>query len=411
MLYTINELRKATFPKVYEVYEVFQNFFGDDFVDLQNLPEDDDIISNLANLDIYPEDDRINVDGHKLIRLKNLYAPVYCFILVYWPRVTVTNEHDKSVNIQELYAKITINVEGRIPYEYRGFQLNRSHYTIDQWMYGYSKNGYLHSHIPRIPKDDFTQFQNPCLGSGPINGTIGNLKNSFDALQWMLFCQELALYVTVESLSGGPYCHLEEIGSSKALSGYGNYTETDSKIPIEVTRFKSYFADYSDTFKDFIDYYLEKGNLAFSYRDGKFIPGMPYYDFIIDISNSFIDYFNAFYKGFNTRRLFTEGLMTEAIVSNGKFYQNTEAPIMEDTSQYEGELICTFKGREIRLSIDHNVEGFHPVVTLLLNHNLAMYILNNILKVINFRYKNEYISKKRGNAAESAPTYQNVRYL
>ena len=33
----------------------------------------------------------------------------------------------------------------------------------------------------------------------------------FDETKWMLFCHELSLYVTVESLEGVPYNHLENV--------------------------------------------------------------------------------------------------------------------------------------------------------------------------------------------------------
>ena len=35
MEYTINQLYKKVFQKVFDVYDVFSNFFGEDYVDLQ----------------------------------------------------------------------------------------------------------------------------------------------------------------------------------------------------------------------------------------------------------------------------------------------------------------------------------------------------------------------------------------
>ena len=67
----------------------------------------------------------------------------------------------------------------------------------------------MHSHISSIPFGNFTFFQSPCTGSGPINNTICSLSRDFDANLWRLFCLELSKYVEVESIAGTPYHRLE----------------------------------------------------------------------------------------------------------------------------------------------------------------------------------------------------------
>ena len=43
----------------------------------------------------------------------------------------------------------------------------------------------MHSHICSIPKDCLEEFQQPCLGSGPIIQTINNLKAAANMLNFL----------------------------------------------------------------------------------------------------------------------------------------------------------------------------------------------------------------------------------
>ena len=86
------------------------------------------------------------------------------YILVHFPQVRVTNEHDRFVDITNLWAKVCICSNGSM----RGnFSLNRSSYPLLHF-----NSGYMHSHVSGIPKDDFTMFQVPCFGSGPVRDTM-----------------------------------------------------------------------------------------------------------------------------------------------------------------------------------------------------------------------------------------------
>ena len=119
------------------------------------------------------------------------------FILVHFPHVRITNEHDRYVDINHLWAKIKITSEGTMN---GNFTLNRSEYQAIHFM-----SNYMHSHVSSIPRDDLTRFMSPCTGDGPINSTISSLYREFDSDLWQLFCLELSKYVTVESISGRPW--------------------------------------------------------------------------------------------------------------------------------------------------------------------------------------------------------------
>lgn len=139
MQYTIDELKRKLFSNIYNVYEIFQNFFDPQFVDLQNIPEDGIIEETLENFEI-PQGEQEGtweLDERKLNRIKRSFETEKAIIYVWWPRVTVTNENDKSIVIQDLYAKIMISMDGTIPYESSGFQLNRATFNSIQFNSGY----------------------------------------------------------------------------------------------------------------------------------------------------------------------------------------------------------------------------------------------------------------------------------
>jgi len=408
MQHTINSFRRDCFKQVYQVYEVFQNFFGEARVDLQGLPNDDEIAEDFEAKHIPMREDGscYEADSRRFKAVARDFNTVLPFILIYWPQVRVTNENDRFVDIQDLYAKIELTSEGYIPTENTGFLLNRATYPIDQW-----KCGYLHSHVSGIPKGDLQAFQRPCLGSGPIINTITNLKKNicegFDETRWMLFCHELSLYVTVESLRGVPYKYLENINDSIVYSSYGGFNS-------------SYTAEYAGShrltscIKDFISYYLQHGHLSFNYQGEEFKVGMSYFDFIIDISNTFIEYYNNNYPDdVIAKKCFSYGILKSVIVSDGKFYRDGSSPLENDYDRYEGRKVCTFKGQDVTLHIFENTST-PSQKTIVLSHGIAMYILDNILKIINYHYTNEYRRNQANNistAALPATTGQRVYYI
>lgn len=110
------------------IYGIFKGFFGEEFVDMQNYPSLDEYISNAKMMhseEFIMVDNTIDDSSFSRIN-----------ILVRFPKVRVTNENDKYIDIWELYAKVTITYSGTM----RGdFRLNRSEYDLFQL-----RNGYMH---------------------------------------------------------------------------------------------------------------------------------------------------------------------------------------------------------------------------------------------------------------------------
>lgn len=406
MQYTINSLYKDIFSRLTTIRDIFNNFFGEEYVDLQ-LPNTEkeykDIIKGKlsdAGIELTDYDTSFTLPENIKGNLRTL-CKGGC-IYVHWPAVTVTNEYDKSIDIQDLYAKITLQIDGTIPYECAGFLLNRSTYTEDQF-----EKSYLHSHIRDIPYRDYTKFMEPCLGTGPIKNTIVSLKSDYDEALWMLFCQELSMYVTVESLLGVPWHKLEDVGNNKnnVISSYffrGN---------CHIRALRNVLSD--DEIKKFIVYYLKHGHLSLSYNGHKFVLGMDYLQYILDLTNCFIDGFNirefTLKDEYDFLRLRNSGILNSVIIDNGKIYIKQENDIHRRNQALidEGKRVLTFKGKDVCLKIIKAIETKEYDITLL-NSVVANYILEKILNIINCRYVN---TKARNNQASTSSVGEKVLYL
>ena len=141
--------------RVNTVYSIFQNFFGEDRTDLQGVKSKAAVMDMLESITIgelmnrlatnftpeeweqYRNTNLTNLPSGALDYILNhtnvvkrgmrLMSESKPFILVWFPHVTVTNEHDRSTEIDNLYAKIVLAYEGTI--EGR-FSLNRATYTL-----------------------------------------------------------------------------------------------------------------------------------------------------------------------------------------------------------------------------------------------------------------------------------------
>ena len=410
MIYhTIQDLKKKVLSKIYETYEIFQNFFGEQYTDLQGISNIPDLYYlpqnvSLEQLPSYDISDEM-IQGIRT-SLRNYKANIY----VWWPHVTVTNESNRSVDIYDLYAKITIAINGTIPYEYRGFQLTRS--TFPQIQY---TSGYIHSHIPHFTYSytPAPKFDDPCLGTGPIKNTILELHNEWNELTWMLFCQELSLYVTVESLKGGPYFKMEYIGNKSLIAGYDSYpggkVSLDPLLPVN----ENMATEYKQMVADFIPYYLQHGHLSFNYIGGTFQPALSFSDYVLDVSNCFIEWFNTHRSAEDLRLLKSPrfrqfNTLNEVLAADGKFYQlgstDNNFRIEEYNECYD---VLTFKGQVIKLKIlpSQQQEGEK---TTIVHSTFAAFIIQHILQTINYHYKNEH---RKTRASSARQNYSRVRYI
>lgn len=402
----IQELYDLIVSKPCEVLEIFNHYYGKDRVDIQSFPTFEEFkerictsdIRNILScevLDIRPSEYRELVDKTLLTVPDNLIERVLevltdssvvnylgreyfsnIFILVHFPRVKITNEHDKFVYANHIYAKICISYNGSM---INRFTLNRAEYSYD-----HISSNYMHSHISGIPLSDFTHFMSPCLGIGPIRSTISNLNREYDEDLWGLFCLELDKYVHTESVKGGPYRRLENIHS--------NNNRTRLLLPTNFKVIKQFF-DYNSFDKDmckvFTRYLLMSKKLKFAYNSEGYSIGMSFRDYIITVSNIFIDWYNeAFNNGVYTYSL--DDLIRYNVVNK---YKITSTKIIKEVntrnanySIYNGKKVCTFKGKDVLVKITDNINTEDVNTSILLDSDIALYILTKILYILNYKY-------------------------
>lgn len=335
------KLHKELMEKPLKVYEIFKDFFGENLVDLQGFP------------DLTP--DSQGREGEYL-----------GYIIVRFPHVKVTNEHERSVDINEVYAKLKIDHTGSLIGK---FQLSRAHFLIS-----HLRSNYAHSHIPGIPSLD-TPFLDPCLGSGPINNTINSLNVDFDEDLWNLFCLELQKYVSTESVSGVPYRYLEHIGVD-----YRSSTVNTDNIYYRGTLPRY----YSNTLYTRFLREIPLSSLKFKYHNNEWQFAMSYTKYIILISNLFIQWFNNLPKEDRESYRY-QNFIAEYKICNNKIYT-----ISSTTSNYfniEGLQICTFKGEPVKVVVEKE-SGIVENTVVLIIPQIANKILTDILNLVNWKYGN-----------------------
>lgn len=304
--------------------------------------------------------------------------PVYLYIR--FPKVTVTNEDDKSVDIDELYVLVPINADGTLR---REFSMVRSSYPMIQWLSGYS-----HSHLPSFNTSSVPHFAYPCLGNGPLRPTQDNLISAFNIDMWGLFAFELEKYVTQESLLGGPYIKLESIGKSN-----------------EATEIKLCYRDELEytcaniDFRDFLISYCSHTNLNVSYKESQYDLGITDVNFVISLSDYFIKWYNnkvaegVYYT--TLINLINNNILNKVIIDGNKVYSSAIIQNIDNIQSLEGSHLTMsrnsdkdfiFKGKPVTLHIDGNLNIKSENYTLLLNTDICSYMLTKILEVINNKY-------------------------
>lgn len=404
----IQELYDLIMSKPYEVLEIFNHYYGEDRVDIQSFPTFEEFKEHIITpaitdilscevLDIRPSEYRkladktlTTVPDNFIERVLEVLTDTFVvdylgrmyfnniFILVHFPRVKITNENDKFVYANHMYAKICVSYNGSM---INGFTLNRAEYSYD-----HISSDYMHSHIPGVPLSDFTRFISPCLGSGPIRSTTSNLNREYDEDLWGLFCLELDKYVHTESIAGGPYIRLENIYTNNNSTSR-LLLSTDFAV---IKQFAYYSSFNKDMCKCFTRYLLMSKKLKFAYNSEGYSIGMSFRDYIITVSNVFIDWYNeAFNNGVYTYSLddlIRYGTVSKYKITSTKIIKEINTRRGADYSIYNGKKVCTFKGKDVLVKITDSINTEDINTSILLNPNIALYILTEILYILNYKY-------------------------
>ena len=383
----------SAMEKPLQVLEVFNDFFGEDRVDMQGFPTYSQVASALS-------------EGSSVTQVKRWISQhcendgYYGFILVHFPHITVTNEHNRSTEINHLYAKILVDIDGKIGGR---FLLNRSEYSVL-----HISNGYMHSHVSNIPFGNFTAFQQPCTGTGPINSTICSLSRDFDVNIWRLFCLELSKYVEVESLEGVPYHRLEGLTAGGRSSLVRIADTLQPREYLDSRDIRTQILSKADIAR-FTKYLIDKDILKFSFMSNEYRLAMSPTDCTIRVSNAFIEWYNKEFKAGRVSAPLAD-LMNYSVLQACKFkdgylVKSVNSRSGRDYAAYIGRRVCTFKGNPVTITIPDLVTlPTDENDVLILRTTIIEYIITKILNVINFRYGN-----KRSH--EEGPSRKTVYFL
>lgn len=396
------------------VTEIFNDFYGEERVDLQPISLEDfisvlneysmydlvggsastfatssymrsnhneDIISDFRNtMHRYPVTESVAIFDRFVPYMKEFIGNRWFIdipIIVHFPHVTIRNEYDRTIEVDNLWAKVPVTWEGKG----KGwFKMNRSEYDVV-----HMQSDYMHSHVSGIDFD--FKFRSVCTGSGPINNTMSSLTVGFDEPIWQLFCLELERYMGTESLTGGPYRRMENIGA--------NGSSKRDNFPIEQNNHisKEYFT--KELSSKFLDYLFTNNILKFNYRKGSYGLAHTFTDTVLTISNAFIDWYNDEYrKAPNMPALYDlqgDGVLKQAIIANGAIFDpNSNAS--RDYSQYVGRKVLTFKGKDVNLVINGLATGVGNTSTIL-NTDIVREYVCAILELLNCEYGNSKKAK------------------
>ena len=349
--------------------EIFSYYFGEDRVDMRGFRSREGYLNWRER---HPQANPI----------EGLKSADGISILVWFPEVKVTNENDRSVIVKDLYAKVDIEPDGTIVNK---FSLNRATYTSEQWAADYA-----HSHLPGINKGSLTRFTIPCTGQGPINNTILRLADEYDEEFWMLFCSELDDFTQVESLAGGPYRKLEGIGASKGVNVLPDY-KIIPKGMLDGHLIETQLAQRK-MLRDFVRHILNTWDIPMEFSGGTYSIAMPPLEFMIRLSNSFIDWYNRrdnpYRRQYQLSNFRDSGILSRYILKEGRLYTEANAAVVTSMEAAEGRPVCTFKDRTVTLHIEGNADSeTHPI--LLLNERVIRGIVSAICKVVNLKYGRE----------------------
>lgn len=313
-------------------------------------------------------------NAYHLVRTINELSHQYCkfAVIIHIPYKKITNENDLSTDLYDVFLKLQFSNSGRF---FPRFQILRSTYTLEQF-----NKGYMHSHTPAFNLDFGISWETPCTGSGPINGTMMELsrqsyfldENTIQLLLW-----ELDKFVGVESIAGGPYMRIENMGNNQ--SGISR-----------VSSISRYISD--PHMKEFFISYLQSKRMKIAFKNGCYVLADSFDNWWLDISDYYIYWCNANIKN----HVINSYLLAKYIKSGNTISHSNQITLSSRQNTFIEEnngvlTIIKFNGVEYKFKI-HEQEST-AIEVRLLAYDFAYALLFKILQIINYyhgKFTKEY---------------------
>lgn len=388
--------------EINEIFQIFKDFYGEDKVDIQLNTSLEQCISLLSNMSLsdfaisseYPISlmncikDKIKDLITKYKKDKNTCIEKFVavnsisvYIIVYFPKITVTNEYNESIDIEEVYIRVPINLNGRMN---SSFEIIRTKYSYIQY-----ESGYMHSHAYAGISGNSTDWRYMCLGSGPLVTTTHTLKNSYDLDIWRLFCIELDEYLKVESVAGVPYVRMNRIGDT---SNYINYVIRD--IPTESQNTIRSIPLIKDFLKFLFHKLLVENTDYFSFRDKSICLALSNEQFAIIISKYFIEYYNSVNNELDINSIIINYLVKVKRDINGILRYEVDRRNNAVDINSNNFILC-FKGKSVHIKVDIPKDINESKHTYLLKPNIVSSILNYLINIVNYGNTKEFTTNSK----------------
>lgn len=364
-----NEVYFESTKYIRKVKEILDDYFGEEYVSIPILEEDSD--------EYFP---KIIKDFNYKTAEEILREFIRVFdVIIYYPKVTVTNEYNHKIDITDVYIRLKINILGQLE---ATFNLLRTSYTSEQL-----EAGYCHSHVRRIDSNSLFTWSNPCLGNGPIKNTILSLTRAFDEELWKLFCVELNSYIHTESISGGPYIGLSNVGASHFKLTPVIFNAASSNIC------GSKFSD--EIIIEFVKYFVKNNIIKFTYDGLYYSLGYSDKDKAVILSYEFMKFFTESNEFFEHRISLDECISSHQLYKvylneNSKICINSSRVIpVEEYSSLNSRDVLKFKNQWVKSNIIINTKNEPNFTGYLLSMSNIQKIEGLISTIIDYGYKKD----------------------
>lgn len=206
------------------------NYILDCIIDFSyfNIPYRDiyTIVKRLKNLEdalleYYQDETRYEINIIKKIQItdRKIYLYLNPYLIIYYPKLTITNSDGLSINTYDTYVKFKMN---------NGINLGKLFYTFSLAKLHQSKievnNYYGHSHIRSYRQNSY-EFDSFCLGTGYFATRQTDRETSKDThiFDFHMLTQTLSW----ESIDGTPFKYIKNIQPYKV-----EYTDEKNKYKI-----------------------------------------------------------------------------------------------------------------------------------------------------------------------------------